>query len=807
MLTNSFLKLQSNNPTTGIFHSDNLSTYFYLTDLKDEFNGLWSNGFHLFRAIYPKIKAEQLVISKYITPLDGFIACPQNNSASYILLDGGNGFIADFRRPKQRFAVAKNLTIIMDIDREFDVIGKSDRCVVIQYNGFDREGFEIDTLYLSISVTQNEIFEKINIKPHGIELNIRTVGKTQENKDTTEIIINYHENQDSLMNQAEYSVTHIDKLKKNQAKNTFLPIKYVNTNVENSHFNKGLTWAMLSSSDFVMQKAGYTGIWAGYHWFDNNWGRDTFISLPGISLVSGRYEEARHIIETFIHRICSDKKSPSYGKIPNVIFNEDKIIYNTSDATPLLLREMYEYYLYSGDTATMIGILRNITTIVDAVYLAHKDEHNFIEQPDSDDWMDAKLDGKYPLSPRGNKAVEIQALWYTALHAVSVMIRSLTSVANIFSDNDKSELLSKAKTYTAEAFKLKDSIRQYFCTDDAPYIYDHINIDGTPDMQIRPNGLLAIHYAAMPGIPRLFPDKTCINYLHYIHPRLIYQHGISSLDWDDDHFHGRHIDPMYHKDAAYHNGCNWLWLSGSYITTACHYGLQNTAFLHTQSLTDQLLNIGALGTLSELNDPYTPEGQIVPSGTYSQAWSVAEYCRSFYQDYLGLIPNVPSRTLTIRPALPKELGAVKTTFRYGYSESVSVYVRVNAETGRLSYIDVRSVSLKSKLHIIINVPLADNTDRHTFLRCEINFNGNGDYMRMNFDSEKDGSAKLHEITVMNGCEIQSLTTAEVKYESLTDDQLPFALPPSAANMQELRTQTEKDYYEKIAKKNKPTTIT
>ncbi|MBP5448636.1 MAG: hypothetical protein J6Y01_00800, partial [Spirochaetales bacterium] len=254
-------------------------------------------------------------------------------------------------------------------------------------------------------------------------------------------------------------------------------------------------------------------------------------------------------------------------------------------------------------------------------------------------------------------------------------------------------------------------------------------------------------------------------------------------------------------------GCNWLWLSGSYITTACHYGLQNTAFLHTQSLTDQLLNIGALGTLSELNDPYTPEGQIVPSGTYSQAWSVAEYCRSFYQDYLGLIPNVPSRTLTIRPALPKELGAVKTTFRYGYSESVSVYVRVNAETGRLSYIDVRSVSLKSKLHIIISVPLADKNDRHSSLRCEINFNGSGDYMRMNFDSLKDGSAKLHEITVMNGCEIQSLTTAEVKYESLTNDQLPFALPPSDASMKELKTQQIKDYYEKIARKNKPTTIT
>ncbi|MBP5448575.1 MAG: hypothetical protein J6Y01_00490, partial [Spirochaetales bacterium] len=584
MLTNSFLKLQSNNPSTGIFHSDNLSTYFYLTDLKNEFNGLWSNGFHLFRAIYPKIKtnkSEQIVITKSITPMDCFITCPQNHSASFILLDGGKGFIADFRQPKQGFSQPKNMTIVFEIDRKFDVIDKSDKNIILQYEGFDREGFEIDTMYLSISAAQNEIFEKITVKPHNLEINIRTVSKTQDNRDSTEIILNYNENQERLISQAAYSVSHIEKLKKNHAKNTFLPIKYVNTNVENSYFNKGLTWAMLSSSDFVMQKTGYTGIWAGYHWFDNNWGRDTFISLPGISLVSGRYEEARHIIETFIHRICNDKKSPSYGKIPNVIFNEDKIIYNTRDATPLLLREMYEYYLYSGDTATMIGILRNITTIVDAVYLAHKDENNFIEQPDSDDWMDAKLDGKYPLSPRGNKAVEIQALWYTALHAVSIMIRSLTSVANIFSDNDKADLLSKAKTYTAEAFKLKDTIRQHFCTDDAPYIYDHINIDGTPDMQIRPNGLLAIHYAAMPGIPRLFPDKNCLHYLQHIHPRLIYLHGICSLDWDDDHFHGRHIDPMYHKDAAYHNGCNWLWLSGSYITAACHCGLQNVAFRHT----------------------------------------------------------------------------------------------------------------------------------------------------------------------------------------------------------------------------------
>ena len=811
MLTNSFLKLQSADSNTGVFHSDNMSTYLYITDFKDEFNGLWSNGFHLWHAIYPQSKAgsDKLpkIVSKSLTPIDCSVSFGQNAAAAFSLFDSDKGLLAELRSPTGGFSFGKSTVIILDIGREFTIADKSDSHLILRYDGFDREGFEIPALYMSISTARNEIFDNISEDKHSVKLTVKCTGSNRRSKDKLTLIFNYNENAEVLTKQAAHSVANIDKIKKNHNQNTFLPVKYVSTNVENSYFNKALTWAMLSSSDFVMQKVGNTGIWAGYHWFDNNWGRDTFISLPGVSLVSGRYEEARHIIETFIHRICNDKKSPAYGKIPNVIFNEENIIYNTSDATPLLLREMYEYYLYSGDTATMIGIIRNITMIVDAVYMANKDENNFMSQPDSDDWMDAKLDGKYPLSPRGDKAVEIQALWYTALHAVAVIIRSLTLVGNVFNDSDKASLLSKAKTYTNEANKLRDSIRNHFCTKDAPYIYDHINIDGKPDMQIRPNGLLAIRFASMPNIPTLFPDEICIRYLRYIHPRLVYLHGISSLDWDDDHFHARHIDPMYHKDAAYHNGCCWLWLSGAYITAACKYGLQNVSFRHTANLTEQLMNIGALGTLSELNDPYTPNGHIVPSGTYSQAWSVAEYCRSFYQDYLGIYPDVPSRTLYISPSLPSTLGAVKTTFRYGYGESISVYVRANAETGRLSYIDIRSINLKSKLKVIIEVRLSDKGDKHKILRCETVLNGIGDYMRINLDSLKDGSIKLQELTVMNGCELRSLTTEELRYENITADQISFAPPLTAADLHKLKTQNVKDYYEKIARKNKPTTVT
>jgi len=416
---------------------------------------------------------------------------------------------------------------------------------------------------------------------------------------------------------------------------------YFETNLPD--LNKAFRWAIISMDQLIMHQPGagkqVTGIFAGLPWFNNYWGRDTFISLPGAVLVSGNFKEAKEILLSFAQFQNHNPADPSYGRIPNQV-TTDNIIYNTADGTPWFVRELWEYYQYTGDRETLEKLYAVVKKAIIGTLKYHTDKYYFLTHGDAETWMDAKgTEG--PWSPRGNRAVEIQALWYQQLIASS-------NIAKLLDRNkDVEKWLKIANT-------VKQNFHKKFWDDQRLSLFDHLNTNDNPDRKIRPNQIFSI---TIPEVQLIIPEYEFM-VLKEIITKLSYSYGVASLWQHDPDFHPFHILPRYYpKDEAYHNGIVWGWLTGPVISSLTKYGYQNLAYELLTSESFQILNWGAVGTLSELLDAIPLPGNEIPqpSGTVSQAWSLAEYLRNIYQDLIGILPNVPEKTIVIAPHLPDEI--------------------------------------------------------------------------------------------------------------------------------------------------------
>ncbi|HQJ07254.1 MAG TPA: amylo-alpha-1,6-glucosidase, partial [Spirochaetota bacterium] len=353
-----------------------MSSYFTVSDFKNEFDGLWSYGFHVFKGFFTEEQTgRQKIDNKLNFPIGIRINFNKRASVACYLLKNGDGFIIEILKKRFLLNFNKRIPYFLNIGRDFEIIEKNIKQLTLKFIKSDREGYEVDELFLSISPAGNCSFENVEKKDDGILISLKYKDKDESNP---ALYFCYAPNYENMRKIRDRNITKLDRLKKQHVKNSYLPIKYLTLQTEDATFNRAFVWSMISGGSFVMQKAGSIGIWAGFPWFDNNWGRDTFISLPGISLVSGRYEEAWQIIESFIKRQDVNPKSKNYGKIPNVIFNETNILYNTADAAPLLIRETYEYYLYTGDYNSIMSVLNSLILAVDNVYISQKDKNNLI---------------------------------------------------------------------------------------------------------------------------------------------------------------------------------------------------------------------------------------------------------------------------------------------------------------------------------------------------------------------------------------------------------------------------------------------
>ena len=429
-------------------------------------------------------------------------------------------------------------------------------------------------------------------------------------------------------------------------------------------FDEAFLWArfngwMLATKDSA---SGCTGIWAGLPWFRDNWGRDTFISLCGTLLASGCFAEAKDVLLGFAGFQDVDEASSTYGRIPNRYRSADDVIYNTADGTLWFIRALWEYVQYSGDTAILSKLQKTIFTALDADR-ARTDANGFLKHGDADTWMDARIQNKEAWSPRGDRANDIQALWFTALKIGSI-------VADMTGNAEKS------KEYACLAEKVKASFDSIFWNpiydSMADYLPEGQYGEWAKDMKVRPNQLLTLTVPSV--LPAGEENRLCSPHkteriLEDVERELVSPFGLFSLSPDDPLFHPEHENPaMYHKDAAYHNGTIWEWQSGAYISAAAEarnaMGEKPAAIIQNEA--KMILDWGAAGSLSEnIHAKADADGNPKLSGTFSQAWSLAEFVRNVCQDIAGFTPRLAEGKLDLHPHLPQNLESFSAMLPFG----------------------------------------------------------------------------------------------------------------------------------------------
>ncbi|MGA9118725.1 MAG: amylo-alpha-1,6-glucosidase, partial [Bacteroidota bacterium] len=447
---------------------------------------------------------------------------------------------------------------------------------------------------------------------------------------------------------------------------------------DDPRFDRAFGWARLSLDALVMNQV-CKGIFAGLPWFNNYWGRDTFISLPGATLVTGRYNEAREILLSFSAFQNTDTASTNYGRIPNIVTTTDKA-YNTADGTPRFVMMAKEYVDRSGDSSFIRTIYPVIRRATEGTILHHLDSLGFLVHGDAETWMDAVgPDG--PWSPRGNRANDIQALWVAQLES-----------AIWFADQSRDS--ASSALWKGVRDRCETNFLKYFVRPGDGLLADHLMADGTPNLQLRPNQIFCAS---------LLNEATRAGVLRTVTTKLTYEYGVASLSQEDENFHPYHqYEPYYPKDAAYHNGTVWTWLQGPLISELCRADRARTAFKITRNSIHQILDRGGIGTQSELLDAIPRPGEQEPrlSGTVSQAWNLAEFVRNYYDDYLGIRVNQFSRTLSLNPHLPASIA--KAEARIPLSKG-SLKVSVDTRPGvKIVRFDTRDAS--QMLTAVVELP-------------------------------------------------------------------------------------------------------
>lgn len=394
-----------------------------------------------------------------------------------------------------------------------------------------------------------------------------------------------------------------------------------------------LAWARVSLDNLIMNQRG-PGIYAGFYWFTTYWGRDTFISLPGACVTSGDFETARTLLRGFAGFQEKDPASKREGRVPNFV-TVDQVQYASIDGTWWFVRALDELWRQSGDDAFARELAPVVFRAVAGARRHAVDSEGFLVHGDGETWMDGGGE-QNPHSPRSTRAVEVQALWHRGLLTAARLAERFGSDAGA----------DPAVDYRGLAEALAADFGRAFWV--GGRLVDHLNADGTPDAQVRPNALLAVLSS-----PTLFTAEQRATITAEATRDLVRPHGVLSLTAADPAFHPKHVDlAKYHYDEAYHNGDIWLWLSGAYVSALNE---PRAGFGQTRMLLDEIMDEGAVGTLQEIRDGAPAASNDEFGGATSQAWSLAELLRNVVQDYAGLRVDLTAAepVVELRPSLPE----------------------------------------------------------------------------------------------------------------------------------------------------------
>ncbi len=347
---------------------------------------------------------------------------------------------------------------------------------------------------------------------------------------------------------------------------------------------------------------------AGYPWF-TDWGRDTMISLSGLTLATKRFADARGLLRTFARyadRGMIPNRFPDSGSAPE---------YNAVDATLWYFVALDRYLNATGDWP----LLDEIFPLIEDVIAWHQRGTRYGIGVDPADgllragepgvqltWMDARVDG-WVVTPRIGKPIEISALWYRALALAGTWARRLGTDAGGYDDARRA---------------VERSFAPRFWYPTGGYLYDVIDADGESgkvDWSLRPNQVLALAVA-----PELVDDGQARSVLAVVERELLVPLGLRTLPPEDPRFVAHYLGDRRTRDAAYHQGTVWPWLLGAYADLRIRVdGDRADVAALLAPFRTHLLNAG-IGTISEIADAGPP---FSPRGCLAQAWSVAELLR------------------------------------------------------------------------------------------------------------------------------------------------------------------------------------
>ncbi len=375
----------------------------------------------------------------------------------------------------------------------------------------------------------------------------------------------------------------------------------------------------ISANQFIIEREINSkrrkSILAGYPWF-LDWGRDTFISLPGLLLETNRFENAYSVLETFAQAV-------SEGMIPNR-FDDfgGKPHYNSIDASLWFIDAGFKYHHLTRDTKRFkANILPCILEIIDSYkngtrFGIHCDDDGLLmagSQETQLTWMDAKCND-VAFTPRYGKAVEINALWYNGL-----------CCCNEFYSNYDTNINAHQK-FKDMADLVEESFLSNFWDERVGYLADCIFPDGEKDFSIRPNQIFAV---SLPFSP--LPNHIQLKVVDVVKDKLLTPYGLRSLDSSDKNYKPSYCGSQFQRDSAYHQGTVWAYLIGPFVEALLrsnNFSSQSKIYARSaiEPLLKHFLEDACITSVSEIFDADEPHK---PRGCFAQAWSVAALLQAY----------------------------------------------------------------------------------------------------------------------------------------------------------------------------------
>lgn len=366
------------------------------------------------------------------------------------------------------------------------------------------------------------------------------------------------------------------------------------------------------------QSTGLMTVLAGLPWF-TDWGRDTMIALTGLTLATGRYQDARDILTTFARYV-------HHGMVPNMFPDEGTApLYNTADASMWYFYAVGKYLEYTGTPEDYAFVQKTIYPKLKEIIAAYEHGTDFSIYMEEDGlihagsgldqvtWMDVRV-GDWVATPRHGKPVEINALWY---HALCLMEEWATRFGE------------DGSHYAALAAHAKESFTKEFWNEKDGCLYDVVDgLEG--DATLRPNQIYAV---SLPH--RMLDADKEKKIVDKVYEKLYAKTGLRSLSPDDKEYHPTYEGCLDKRDHAYHQGTSWGFLLGGFLTAYVHvYGTSKEVITRVDAMLDatrEQFYHGCIGSIAEIfdgNEPHTSRG------CYAQAWSVGEILRAYTEDIL-----------------------------------------------------------------------------------------------------------------------------------------------------------------------------